>query len=64
MISDGSAPPGMLEHPQHPGTFYDSGLVYIRTGDAVKDAAHRLMMTEHTYCIPQSVIVGVDPRRG
>lgn len=56
----------MLEHPHYPGTFYDASLVYIRTGDAMKDAAHRLMMAENSYCIPQRVIIGVaeEPDRG
>lgn len=48
----------MVEHPQYPGVFYDPGLVYIHTGDAAEDAAHRLMMAERTYCIPQTVIIG------
>lgn len=51
-------PSGLLEHPQYPGLFYDAGLVYIRTGDALKDTTHRLMMSEHTYCIPQAFIIG------
>lgn len=49
----------MIEHPQYPGVFYDPSIVYIRTGDAVKDAAHRLMMTEHSYRIQQAVVIGV-----
>lgn len=53
-----AVPPGMLEHPHYPGVFYDASLVYIRTGDVMKDAAHRLMMHEHSYSIPQAFIVG------
>jgi len=52
----------LVEHPQHPGLFYDPGLVYVHTGDAAKDLAHRLMMIEHTGCIPQTVIIGGDDR--
>lgn len=48
----------LVEHPQYPGVFYDPGLIYIRTGDREKDLAHRLMMIEHTGCIPQTVIIG------
>lgn len=51
-------PPGMLEHPQCPGLFYDASIVYVRTGDAAKDLAHRLMMMEHTGCIPQTFVIG------
>jgi hypothetical protein len=51
----------LVEHPHHPGLFYDPGLVCIRTGDTDKDLAHRLMMMEHTYCIPQTVIIGGTP---
>lgn len=48
----------MIEHPHYPGTFYDPSIVYIHTGDPVKDAAHKLMVAEATYCIPQTVIIG------
>ena len=48
----------LVEHPQHPGVFYDPGLVYILTGDPAKDVAHTAMMIEHTYCLPQRVVIG------
>lgn len=53
-------PAGWLEHPHQPGVFYDAGIVYIHTGDAVKDLAHRMMMVERTGCIPQTVVIGFD----
>ena len=50
----------MIEHPQHPGLYYDPSIVYIRTGDAAKDAAWRLMIMEHTYCVPQAFRIGAE----
>lgn len=49
----------MLEPPHFPGTYYDASIVYILTGDLIKDAAHSQMMLEHNYAMPQRVIIGV-----
>lgn len=45
----------LVEHPDHPGLFYDPLIVYIPTGDAVKDAAYRMMRAEETYSFPRKL---------
>ena len=49
---------GLVEHPDHPGLFYDPLIVYIPTGDAVKDAAYRMMRAEETYSFSQKWDLG------
>lgn len=39
---------GLVEHPDHPGLFYDPLIVYIPTGDPAKDAEYRTMRAAET----------------
>jgi hypothetical protein len=49
---------GLVEHPDHPGFFYDPSIVYIPTGDEAKDAAYRKMRAEETYSFSQKWDLG------
>ena len=49
---------GLIEHPQQPGVFYDPSIVYIHTGDPLKDAGYRVLRSAHDYSIPQTWIIG------
>ena len=43
----------LIEHPDHPGLFYDPSIIYIPTGDAAKDAEYRMMLAAEACSFPQ-----------
>lgn len=49
---------GLVEHPDHPGLFYDPLIIYIPTGDPVKDAEYRMLRATETYSFSQQWDLG------